>query len=176
MRPDTQQRVAAGTRAIVSNDGQTISLLAYGEGGAVAVASLAPQRAVALAGELIRAACRRFVMYRKRWRDRRSRKSRASAAAAIRMQNSAVNCTEAFDGWHRSWVSEVGGQRRRSQERSLIDSAAISRCPETDCRAPRFSRAGGAVVSAPDPFAFGGDQPTPAELFHHWLTLRGSGT
>jgi hypothetical protein len=55
MRADTQQQVTAGSRAIVSDDGQ-IRLTLYTEQGNGMAVVLAPVRAVALAGELIRAA------------------------------------------------------------------------------------------------------------------------
>jgi hypothetical protein len=48
------------TRAIVSDDGSTIRLMLYTEGGRSKAARLAPMRAVALAGELIRSALPRL--------------------------------------------------------------------------------------------------------------------
>jgi hypothetical protein len=47
-------------RAVVSDDGETIRLILYGEDGAVATVTLAPVRAIALAGELIEAALLRL--------------------------------------------------------------------------------------------------------------------
>src|SRR5438270_12427189 len=46
----------AAARAVVSDDGSTIWLTAYGDDGAVVPVALQPVRAVALAGELIEAA------------------------------------------------------------------------------------------------------------------------
>jgi hypothetical protein len=49
-----------GGRAVLADDGAAITLTLYGEAGAAASVTLAPRRAVALAGELIRAALRRM--------------------------------------------------------------------------------------------------------------------
>jgi len=51
---------APAARAIVSDDGRKIRLTLYGEAGAIATVTLAPCRAVALAGELIAAALPRL--------------------------------------------------------------------------------------------------------------------
>ncbi len=48
--------MVAAVRAVVSNDGRLIRLTVYREARAVAAVTLAPRRAVALAGELIAAA------------------------------------------------------------------------------------------------------------------------
>jgi len=47
-------------RAVLSDDGSTIRLTAYGDDGAAVAVTLAPVRAVALAGDLIRAALPKF--------------------------------------------------------------------------------------------------------------------
>jgi hypothetical protein len=46
----------SGARAVVSDDGSAIWLTTYGEEGAAVPVVLAPVRAIAIAGELIRAA------------------------------------------------------------------------------------------------------------------------
>ena len=56
MRADIRQQIINSTRAVVSDDGSTIRLTLYTEGGRSKVAVLAPVRAVELAGELIRSA------------------------------------------------------------------------------------------------------------------------
>src|SRR5665213_1370815 len=52
--------VAHGGRAILADDGQTISLTIYTEAAAATGAALTAERALALAGELITAARRRL--------------------------------------------------------------------------------------------------------------------
>ena len=86
-------------RAVVSDDGTVICLMAYAGGGAALPVPLSPLRAVWLADELLRAALPKLGSEMQPDRARRSRGSRCGAGVVMRIRQSADGAMKQSARW-----------------------------------------------------------------------------
>ena len=103
------------SRAVVSDDGLTIRLITYGEGGAAVPVVLSPLRAVGLADELLRAATPKLGTGAQPAARSAPQRRRGGDAQAARRQGRDENLRKLAEFWHRD------GEPLSAVARKIID-------------------------------------------------------
>jgi hypothetical protein len=101
-----------GARAVVSDDGSTISLTVYTEAGDAVPVALLPVRALALAGELIAAAVPKLNVIERKPTKRRGGDPRAEQRQrrdeAICELHKLTGDGQHVEPWAREWAQRIG--------------------------------------------------------------------